>query len=495
MALQKLRLTALNLFGRFPKTEDLERKDKELREEYQEFLRFKDSEEYKNFLELKAFVDSGEPQRAKIEYNKIIYKNSDEYKSESEYLQLKKRKQVRNYFLIKDSQTLADYNSVELSGKPIQFLEYKEAVESPEYRNLRKEHKKNNSEEYQKELAYHQLRKDSDVKKYFRLKKWKPLIDYFELEGSDTIARYFELENYITSSEFIDRKKYLLSKNKYEHSEAFKKLSEFNSLKKSKKIIWFNSVVNSNKFDEIKRWELTFNDEFNDNRLNTGVWLTRYFWGEALLNTSYSLSGDLNAFSNGKNIQISDSILKIKTVKEKADGLAWDQKFGFAPKSFDYTSGIINTGQSFRQLYGRFEAKIKFAMVPGVYHSFWLVGDKMLPHIDIVRQNGAKSPSVQGSIYWQDSKRNKPNKQKSSIGGFNFNSNFYILGVDWSPTKMVWKINGIPFFETDKNLPNAPVYIVLSSGVLSNPIESNLPATLEVDWVRCWRDTKLAKSV
>ena len=52
MALQKLRLATLKLFGRFPKAEELEAKDKALREEYEEFKRFGKSNEYEQFLEI-----------------------------------------------------------------------------------------------------------------------------------------------------------------------------------------------------------------------------------------------------------------------------------------------------------------------------------------------------------------------------------------------------------------------------------------------------------
>jgi hypothetical protein len=58
---------------------------------------------------------------------------------------------------------------------------------------------------------------------------------------------------------------------------------------------------------------------------------------------------------------------------------------------------------------------------------------------------------------------------------------------------MIWKINGIPYLETDKNLPDFPAYLVISSGVVAETNDSLLPATLEVDWVKCWKEKELTQ--
>ena len=489
MASQKLRLTTLKLLGRFPKTEEYENQDKALREEYTEQIRFGQSEEYAHFLSLKAYVESGEPLRVRNELKSLKYPNSEEHAKEVEFVRLAKNNALKNYLRVKNSDSLNSFREIELSAKPIRYEELKQFVHSVEYRSSRKNHKKNNSEEYQMELEFHKLRNDEDIKKYYRLKKWKPLCNYFELEDSPTAKKYFALQEYIDSPEFKERKAYLLSKNKFEQTEDFQKLTEYEALKKSEKIRWFISLENTKRFDDIKRWDLSFSDDFEGSNLNTHNWLTRYFWGEALMNKSYSLATDKHAYTDGKNISVSNSILTITTRKEASDGLSWDPKFGFIPKPFEFTSGIVNTGQAFRQQYGRFEAKVRFTMVSNVYHAFWLVSEKMLPHVDIIRQNGKKSVKVQGSIFGVDGDGKKPRGLKTSLKGFDFSKNFFILGIDWTPAKMVWTINGIPYMETSRYLPNAPAYLVFSSGVSGNTNDNLLPATLEVDWVRCWKET------
>jgi beta-glucanase (GH16 family) len=491
MALLKLKLSALKIFGKFPKTQMVEAKDKALREEFDEYNRFAQSQELKHYLELKEFAGSGEPERTKAELHQLKYKGSIEHGKEQDFIRLSKDRAIQNYFKVQDSPTLNKYKSIELTGKPTRFEELQQIVESADYKSNRSIHKKENSDEYQKELEFKKLKQDHELKEFFKLKRWKPLNDFFHLDGSETIEKYLELKEYINSQEFIARKAYLLSKDKYEQSDSYKKVQEYKNLKKSDKIVWHHSLENTKKFDDIKRWELVFSDDFSKGSLSPKHWITRYFWGDALINKSYSLAADRHCYNEDKNIEIVDSTLKIITQKEKSEGIAWDLKYGFIPKTFDYTSGIISSGQAFRQKYGRFQAKIKFTSAPGVYHAFWLVGETMLPHIDIFRQKGKDNSSIQGSIFWQNGSNKKPNGSKTSVGGFDFKNEYYILSLDWTPNKMIWKINGIPFKEVSSNLPDVPTYMVLSSGVVSETDETLLPASLEVDWVRCWKEKEI----
>ena len=491
MALLKLRLSVLKLVGRFPKTETLEAHDKALREEFEEFNRFAQSDELKHFISLQEYVNSGDPNKVKEELKNLKYAGSPEQQKEQEFIKLSKDKTLGNYFKVKDSSQLELFRNVELSGKPTRFSELKQEVESAEYKSLRKQHKKENSSEYQHEIEYKKLKNDAELKKYFKLKKWKPLNDFFSIENSDILAKYEGLKSYTETTEFKERKEYLLSKSKFEKSEAYQKLKEYKNLEKSDKIVWFFSCQKSNKFDEIKRWSLTFEENFDAKKLDTSKWITRYFWGEALLNKSYSLAADKHWYTDSSNFELDSSTLKIITKKEAAEGIAWDFKYGFVPKSFNYTSGLISTGQSFRQQEGRFEAKIKLTSTKGVYHAFWLVGDKTIPEIDILRQKGDNSSSFQGAYFWMNGE-GKTKKSMTSVGGINFNNDFFILSIDWDANSIVWKVNGIPYKEEKNNLPDSPLYVVLSSGVNSQPNEANLPVFMEVDWVRCWKKQEIS---
>jgi hypothetical protein len=71
------------------------------------------------------------------------------------------------------------------------------------------------------------------------------------------------------------------------------------------------------------------------------------------------------------------------------NGKVWDPANGFYTKDFSFTSGIINTGTSFRQKYGIFTAKIKLTD-PNVRNAFWLIGDRITPHVNVCRSGHGK---------------------------------------------------------------------------------------------------------
>lgn len=486
----KLRLLALRITGKFPKVDAVEAKEKALQNEFEEFNLYTKSDELLRFQELKTWIETKEHEKVKQELNVKTFKSSAEFQIEKEFISLSKNKALKDYLMLAQTNTPKEYTDIDKSGLPQKFVELKAYITSPEYKKERKRFVAENTDEYKKELEYNELKQNEQVKKFFTLKKSKSLQNYFQIKDSDILPRYNELKDQVESSDFKEKKDYLLSTDKFEKTEQYQKLQEYNKLKQSEKIIWYFKAIKDDKFKEIKKWELTFSEEFENKKLDQQKWLTKFFWGEALLNSSYSLASDNHWYTDGNNISIDKSILKISTRKEKASGLSWDSKYGFVPKEFDYTSGVISTGNSFRQQHGRFEAKIKITSLEGIYHAFWLVGDKMLPEIDIFRKKGNDSSALQGAFFWENGQKGKPKKSITSVGGLSLDSEFYILGVDWDEQKITWKINGIPFKVESNNLPKGVVYLVLSSGVNGKIDESKLPVTFEVDWVKCWTHKK-----
>ncbi len=486
----KFKFIVIRLIGHFPKTDALETKYKALQSEFEEFNNFENSDDFIKYQELKVWFETKEYEKVKQELKALTFKTSPEYQTEKEFQTISKNNALKNYLQLAQTNTPKEFAEIEKTGLAQKFTELETYIKSPEYKQERKRFAKENTEEYQKEIEFIELKQNEKVKTYFNLKKSKTLQDYFQIKDSELLAKHTELKAKVESKEFTERKVYLLSTDKIEKTEQYQKLQEYNKLNKSEKITWYFKAIKTDKFKEIKKWELTFSEDFESKKLDQQKWLTKLFWGEALLNSSYSLASDSHFYTDGNNITIDKGILKITTRKEKVNGLSWNSKFGFVPKDFEYTSGIISTGNSFRQQHGRFEAKIRVATLAGIYHAFWLVGDKMLPEIDIFRKKGSDSSSLQGAFFWENGENGKSKKSINSISGLSLDSDFYILGIDWDEQKITWKINGIPFKIETNNLPKGSVYIVFSSGINGNIDESKLPATFEVDWVKCWAHKK-----
>lgn len=81
---------------------------------------------------------------------------------------------------------------------------------------------------------------------------------------------------------------------------------------------------------------------------------------------------------------------------------------------------------------------------------------------------------------------NKNERATSKLSGSSFTKDFFIYSLDWTPEKITWKINGIELYSITSSIPDEPMYLMLSSGILKDEEPTNLPAAFEVDWVRCY---------
>jgi beta-glucanase (GH16 family) len=171
---------------------------------------------------------------------------------------------------------------------------------------------------------------------------------------------------------------------------------------------------------------------------------------------------------------VHNSFLKIITKPQKIEGKAWSAAHGFRPKEFSYTSGIINSGTSFRQKYGVFSAKIKLGD-PNARSAFWLLADKITPHIDICRTSKRK--------VWFDMFSGDGKAFKTKLGA-RYSNDSFIFTLEWTADKLLWKINGVDVFRQTTNVPQEPMYVNLAGG-LDKPI--NGTTSMEIDWIRVYQ--------
>ena len=426
-------------------------------------------------------VEFGEIKREMSRSGKIRYKETDSYKKLTEYKALKKDRDIKK-FLKSDKEPDAEiskkikaFEKLESLITGNEFIEEKAKIEKSTFKD---------TQEYKVAVHLKELKAGEDYKKYTKLLNSKKYKNYINLLNSDRIKNFEALEKYIQSEKFTKVKEYMLlsGNDKYKLSDEYKKVQAYHELVISENIIWYFKVTKADKFKHIKVLDKTFEDNFDTKKLETKKWITRYFWGDALVKQSYSLSTDKHFITDGKNIEINDSVLSVITRKEEVKGKAWDKKYGFFDKTFDYTSGLISSSNSFRQKYGLFEAKIKLNPTHPVNHAFWMVGDKMLPHIDIVKYNKI----VYMNNYWLNGDE-KVHKKIIRLNPLKLTTKYFIYSLEWKPGKITWKINGIPVSSTTKGEPQEAMYINFSSGIHSDKGLPTLPATAQIDWVRCYQ--------
>lgn len=520
------------MLGLIPATNKLEQEEKALVAEFERMISFAGSEALARYNVLHESVNSAGFKQRKKEIESLTYKGSEEYAREKECLTLKKAKDIVSYFKTESSALLRNFTSLDGSAKITEIEDLERYIQSPEFRMKEKmkpvtfktteeygkwleykklkgdkEVKKNlnpdkvrkfeelkmfitsaaflvkknmkpvtfkDTPEYQKLLEFRSRRSASDVVSYYKFKASKELANYLQVKDSARIKRLFELQEYLKTKDFTEKKEYLLDKKRFEKSGMFKELKEYADLKNSADIRWYFSVKDSNKFDIIKQRVLTFSDEFDGTAPDKEKWLNRYYWGDKLLHDSYSIATDLHCYTPSENFEVRHGVLRIITKPQKITGKVWDPEKGFYSKEFTFTTGILNTGASFRQKYGIFSAKIKLTD-PNVRNAFWLIGDRITPHIDVCRSGLGK--------VWFDLFTSPGNHYKKSIGS-KYLSDFFIFSLEWRPDSLIWKINGIEVMKQTGGVPQEEMFINMAGGVYK-PVGGI--SSMEVDWVRVYQ--------
>lgn len=456
---------------------------KELKTLSKKVKKGEDFTEEEELIELTNVIKSGNHKKA---IKELKVENLDEFKKQKEFQKLKKSSKIKNYFKFKNSDKYKNYLQLDGSEEIGIFLELEKEINSSEFKSHIDEVKNlkfENTEEFKKQKEYKSLKKSAEIKQYFKFKDSEKLAIYTGLNESQEIADYEDLEAYINSEEFKEEKKYLLTKNKFKLSEEFKQAGEFKELKNSDKIKWYLKLEKQNDFDQLHEWKLTFEDNFDGNKLDADKWMTGYYWGKNLLNDDYVQMNEKQFFKED-NLELNNSNLKITTKQEQVQGKVWDPSIGFYSKDFEYSSGLVNTGQHFRQHYGLFKAKIKVNHSYPVHHAFWLLGEKITPEIDIFKYGKKSSSKLEVANYWNGDGDIKKNKK--SIGGVNFAKDYFIYSLEWTKDKLTWKINDIVLYEQTTGIPEEPMYIVLSSGI-SQEGNPAVPCNMEIDWVRAYK--------
>ncbi len=464
------------LLGMIPSTSKIEQSEKALIAEFNKLTAFSESDALKKYIELKDLVTSSDFLQKKKEIESLSYRNSEEYTREREFLSLQKARDIVLYFRTVAGNALKKFRELDGSEKISKYESLANLVKSVEFKEKMKTKEFKGSEDAKKIEEFNRLKGSNEIKEYFTFRKSKEYANFLNTDGSTRLARYNELKEYVATGEFKDRKNYLLDKKRFSKTDMYKSIQEYDKLKKNEDILWYFKIKDSNKFDILKTREMIFNDEFEGDKLDTDKWLTNYFWGDKLLGDRYTFGTDLHAYTEKENFEMRNSLLKIITKPQKIQGKAWTSG-GFKVHEFGYSSGIINTGKSFRQKFGIFRAKVKLGN-PSVKNAFWMIADKITPHVDVCRTANGKVVVDHFAT---------PEKRVKASLGSKYANDFYIYSLEWTADKMVWKINDTEVMTQTADVPQEPMYISFSGG-LDKPVNSM--TAMEIDWVRVYQPKK-----
>ncbi|MEO3784328.1 glycoside hydrolase family 16 protein [Actinocorallia sp. B10E7] len=233
------------------------------------------------------------------------------------------------------------------------------------------------------------------------------------------------------------------------------------------------------------KWKLSFRDEFN----GTGA-PSSGRWNSATGNGINGYGHKALQYYDPANVRMDGSGSLVITARKARNG----EKCWYGPCT--YTSGRIDSAGKVTHTYGRLAARMKLPVGKGLWPAFWTqTTDKKkarYSEIDILETIGSESNRVQGFAH----------TVKGRVGGgdlfldHNLDEKFHVYGVDWTPERIVWWIDGRPYAEL-KRYPRWPfdddteLFFIFNLQVGGEwpgkpAADTAFPARMYVDWIRTY---------
>ena len=406
---------------------------------------------------------------------------------------------IKRYLVVAQSAELAEYKELQQIVKTADFKEKKKKLVNRRYKD---------TEYYAKMKAFRKLSSDRGLRHFFELQKDKEFQDflrfrasddfikladkatvkadpylqrmlkisrsracklYFRFKDSGKLTEYNELKEEIETEEFKANNAFWANPKRWETTPEYIQDSRYYALSKNPDILFYESVTRE-ELDRYENEKVVLNEQFDWNSLNASDWDYGFHYANKNLMSNHSFANELQANNGGRNVNVYDGHLVIRTKQERITAPAWDIKKGFVNKDFEYTSDVLQNAAAFRQKYGRFSAKIR--CTGNIHHALSLAGDKKLPLVNIFHFDGKHITVGNATERIFD---------QTEITGIDA-ANFYIYTLEWTPNQLIWYVNNIEVYRTHANIPDEPLYLTFRSFISEN--QKGDTGTLEVDWVK-----------
>jgi beta-glucanase (GH16 family) len=171
--------------------------------------------------------------------------------------------------------------------------------------------------------------------------------------------------------------------------------------------------------------------------------------------------------------------------------------------SCQYTSARLNTADKFTTTYGHAEARMKIPEGKGMWPAFWMLGDDIgtaqwpnCGELDVMENVGNEPGTVHGTIHGPGYSGSAGVGAPYDLpSGQKFSDDFHTFGVDWSPNKISWSVDGNVYqtrtpddVSGNKWVFDHPFYMILNLAVGGDwpgdpDGNTKFPQSLVVDYV------------
>jgi glycosyl hydrolase family 16 len=224
-------------------------------------------------------------------------------------------------------------------------------------------------------------------------------------------------------------------------------------------------------------WKQTFNATFSGSKLDSSVWGTCYPWESQTGCTNFGNSDEYQWYTPSQD-QVSDGSLHVVAQQAPTEGTT----SGGSPKEYSYRSGLVTTFPGYQFQYGYIQIVAQLPAAKGLWTALWLAAanKKWPPEIDILEHWDNS-----GNYYQYYHPAGAPREDTFEKLG-DLSGTWHTYGVNWTPSKITWFIDGRPVFVTGRNVPQQPMYFLANVSVYE--LQSlQTPSSLLIKSVTVWQ--------
>jgi serralysin len=242
---------------------------------------------------------------------------------------------------------------------------------------------------------------------------------------------------------------------------------------------------------------LTFGDEFNTLSLwngTSGTWSTKYPFApekggslpsngeqEWYINSMYAPTTSVRPWTVSNGVLTLTAQPASTSIQPLIDG-------------YKYTSGMVNTFNSFTQTYGYFEMRAQLPAGQGLWPAFWLLQADMSwpPEIDAMEVLGHDMTTL-----YTASHTNETGSHTSKGGTIkvpDMSAGYHTYGVDWQADYITYYFDGNEVWKTaTPSDMHEPMYMIANlavGGYWPGMVNSTtpFPAQMKIDYIRAYSD-------
>lgn len=250
---------------------------------------------------------------------------------------------------------------------------------------------------------------------------------------------------------------------RFDGASGFLSLSSVNRANAAEALLDFEQLVAQSGPPVSSKWRISFDEEFNGTSVDWSIW--------------NSDNGQLRGLSTRwpENASVSNGILHMTVREEDRGGAHW-------------TAASLST-KNFRQQYGYWEARFRYAGASGLNNAFWMMHDLNPANTDSfeIDVNEGHYPNEVNSTLHQNG---LPEDSTLIRVNDDLSQHFHTYGCLWDQTKIIYYVDGKEIARKPNVRANGPVPAILSTAVISwagvpHPDDLN-GKSMDVDWVRVY---------